>query len=213
MGEDLGAARKTYEGSRITREQFIDELLEKEKATGRRLQELSARSEGNERELAGLRAENAALREKLSSLAPREEETRRDRDILSGRVERLQEERKAAAARRDAVMARLAAELGNLSPEIAVAKVEDVLRIVVPEKVALKDRGGKLTETGRAVAAAVSGAVAELPGAALLVVAGGKSSAETFRAAVASEGRIPEGRVQVHVREKERSAELLLIAP
>jgi hypothetical protein len=213
MGEDLGAARQTYEGSRITREQFINELLEKEKATGRRLQELAGRAEGDEKELARVRAENAELREKLSTLVPREEETRRDRDILSGRVERHKEERREAAARRDAALARLASELERISPGIVVARVGDALRIVVPEKIALKERGGKLTDAGVAIVAAVSGVVGELPGAALLVVAGGKNSAETFRAAAASEGKIPEGRLLSHVREKERSAELLLIAP
>ncbi|MBI5904516.1 MAG: hypothetical protein HZB86_03030 [Deltaproteobacteria bacterium] len=213
LGEDLGAARKTYEGTRITREQFINELLEKEKATGRRLQELAARAEGNEKELAALRAENAGLREKMSTLAPREEEARRDRDILSGRVERLQEERRESAAKRDALLARLSAELEKISAEVAIARVGDSLRIAVPEKIAVKERGGKLTDIGQAIVAAVSGTVADLPGAALLVIAGGKSSAETFRAAVASEGRIPEGRVVSRVRERERSAELLLIAP
>lgn len=51
----LEALRKAYEGSRLTWEQFIDELLGKEKAAGKRLQELSSRAEACAEELAELR--------------------------------------------------------------------------------------------------------------------------------------------------------------
>ena len=51
----LDALRKAYEGSRLTWEQFIDELLGKEKATGKRLQELSSRADACAEELAELR--------------------------------------------------------------------------------------------------------------------------------------------------------------
>ena len=60
LADDLVAARQMYEGSRGTREQFIDELLEKEKATGKRLQELSARAGRDELELERMRKEIAA---------------------------------------------------------------------------------------------------------------------------------------------------------
>lgn len=52
---ELDALREACEGSRSTREHFIDELLEKEKATGKRLQALSSRADGCEEELAELR--------------------------------------------------------------------------------------------------------------------------------------------------------------
>jgi len=51
----LDALRKAYEGSRLTWEQFIDELLGKEKATGKRLQELSSQADACAGELAELR--------------------------------------------------------------------------------------------------------------------------------------------------------------
>lgn len=51
----LDALRKAYEGSRLTWEQFIDELLGKEKATGKHLQELSSRADACAEELAELR--------------------------------------------------------------------------------------------------------------------------------------------------------------
>ncbi|MGZ8450040.1 MAG: hypothetical protein ACXWWV_10705 [Candidatus Deferrimicrobiaceae bacterium] len=56
---DLEAVRKASEGSRTTREQFIDELLAKEKATGKRLQELSSRADACAEELARERRESA----------------------------------------------------------------------------------------------------------------------------------------------------------
>ena len=48
----LDALRNAYEGSRLTWEQFIDELLGKEKAAGKRLQELSSRADACAEELA-----------------------------------------------------------------------------------------------------------------------------------------------------------------
>jgi chromosome segregation ATPase len=59
----LDALRKAYEGSRLTWEQFIDELLGKEKATGKRLQELSSRADACAEELAELRKKTATKEE------------------------------------------------------------------------------------------------------------------------------------------------------
>src|SRR5512143_2570714 len=64
MSDELASARKNYEGTRITREQLISELLEKEKATGKRIQDLSAKGQGLEAETDRLRKE-AAEREIL----------------------------------------------------------------------------------------------------------------------------------------------------
>ena len=59
LGGELDAVRKASEGTRLTREQFIDELLAKEKATGKRLQELSSRVDACTDELARERRESA----------------------------------------------------------------------------------------------------------------------------------------------------------
>jgi septal ring factor EnvC (AmiA/AmiB activator) len=59
LGGELEAVRKASEGTRLTREQFIDELLAKEKATGKRLQELSSRVDACGEELSRERRESA----------------------------------------------------------------------------------------------------------------------------------------------------------
>ena len=59
LGGELEAVRKASEGTRLTREQFIDELLAKEKATGKRLQELSSRADACGEELSRERRESA----------------------------------------------------------------------------------------------------------------------------------------------------------
>ena len=219
LSDDLAAARQMYEGSRGTREQFIDELLEKEKATGKRLQELAARADRDERELERLRLETAArdrelaeLRKTLDASIPGSESARRERDILAGRVERLQEERREAATRRDERLAALSASLGKLSREVSVSPMGPALRVVVPETLVVKDRGGRLTELGTALVSQFAAAAADLPSASLIVITGGKASAETLRDA-AARNKAPEDRLFSRVREKEPRAELLLIAP
>ena len=219
LSDDLVAARQMYEGSRGTREQFIDELLEKEKATGKRLQELSARAERGDLELSRVRDEMAArdreiagLRKKFGAEMPDAESVRRERDILAGRVERLQEERREAAARRDERLAALAANLSRLSREVSVTPMGPALRVAVPERLIVKDRGGDLTELGSALVSLLASASADLPSSSLVVVAGGKASAEALRKAAARD-KAPEDRLFSHVREKEQRAELLLIAP
>lgn len=219
LSDDLVTARQMYEGSRGTREQFIDELLEKEKATGKRLQELSARAERDEQELSRVRDEMAArdreiagLRKKIETEMPDAEAARRERDILAGRVERLQEERREAASRRDERLAALAANLSRLSREVSVTPMGPALRVAVSEKLIVKDRGGNLTDLGSAVVSLLAEAAADLPSSSLIVVAGGKASAEALRRAAARD-KAPEDRLFSHVREKEQRAELLLIAP
>ncbi len=200
LEEAIPGSRQTSDGNRIPREKFIDELLEREKATGKRLQELSARNEGYERDLDRMRRETVArdrevaeFREKLSILVPRTE----SRD---------------ASRRRDETLAGLAADLGKVSPEINVTTLGPALRIVVPEKLVVRERGGKLTDMGTAIVSKVSGAVSDLPTASLLVIAGGKSVAEAVRSVASSNGRIPKERLLSHVRDKDRTAEFLLIA-
>ncbi|MEK7365775.1 MAG: hypothetical protein AABZ68_03720 [Candidatus Deferrimicrobiota bacterium] len=60
---ELEAVRKASEGSRLTRDQFIDELLAREKSTGKRLQELSSRADVCAEELADLRKKTGTKEE------------------------------------------------------------------------------------------------------------------------------------------------------
>jgi hypothetical protein len=219
LGEGLTGSRQSYSGGRITRDQFVNELLERERATGRRIQELAARAEGYEKDLERIRRETAVrdqevaeLRNKLSVLVSREEQLQRERNILSGRVERIQEERREASLHRDEKFSRLSADLGKVSPEIEVTPLGSALRIVVPERLVVAERSGNLTKTGASIVSKVSGVMSDLPYASLLVIAGGKAAAEAVRAAAASDGRIPKERLISHVREKGRTAEFLLIA-
>ena len=186
--DDLAAARQMYEGSR---ERFIEELLEKEKETGSRVRELAERAERDEAELARLG---------------------RERDILVGRVERLREEREEAAVRRDERLANLAVGLEGLSRDVSVYPMGPALRVSVPEKLIVRDRGRKLTDLGTALVSRIAGAAADSPSSALIVVAGEKASADLLRKAAASE-KVPENRLFSHVREKALRAELLLVAP
>ena len=68
LGGELEAVRKASEGTRLTREQFIDELLAKEKATGKRLQELSSRLDACGEELSRERRESADRDRELEEL-------------------------------------------------------------------------------------------------------------------------------------------------
>ncbi|MEW6720269.1 MAG: hypothetical protein AB1346_07455 [Thermodesulfobacteriota bacterium] len=188
--------------NRVGRERLIDELLEGEKATGRKVQELTARAEGCDRELAEARRAGAEKEREIAELENRSA-------ILSGRIERIREETRDPSLRMDEKLRRLSAGLAEVSPQIGVIPVGTSLRIVVPEKLLIGERGGKLTKTGTEIVSRISGAVAEMPATSLLVVTGGKDSAETVRAA-ASGGGIPRERLLSHVREKERAAEFLL---
>ena len=190
LGEGLSGSRGTYDKGRITRGQFIDELLEGERATGRRMQELSARAEGCEKELARKRDETS---------------------ILSGRVERIQEEDREASLMKNERLARVGADLAEVSPEIGVTPVGPSLRIVVPEKLLVGEKGAKLTKTGVAIVSKISEILSELPSASLLIITEGKVSAETVRSAASSNGQIQGERVQSRVREKGRGAEFLLV--
>jgi chromosome segregation ATPase len=60
LGEGMQGSPQEFEGNRITRERYIDELLEREKATGKRLQALFERTERCEQELKRMRRGTAA---------------------------------------------------------------------------------------------------------------------------------------------------------
>ena len=65
---ELEAVRKSSEGSRLTRDRFIDELLAKEKSAGIRIQELSSRVDACAEELARARKESADRDRELAEL-------------------------------------------------------------------------------------------------------------------------------------------------
>ncbi|MBI5419658.1 MAG: hypothetical protein HZA60_06175 [Deltaproteobacteria bacterium] len=219
IGEELAGARKNYEGTRITREQFISELLEKEKATGKRIQELSARAQGCELAMEKLRKESEARESELAQLRqqtekPRDDEAlRRERDILLGRVERLTEERKQEEKRRENRFAALAEAIGKVSPDIPVKSLGPALRVFLPEKVLFQKGKGGLSRGGRKVIAELGRAAAEFPSASILLSAGGKNSAEEIRAVLAGDAKLHGERILVRLQEKEKGAELLLLIP
>ncbi|MGA6992918.1 MAG: hypothetical protein WBX50_03380, partial [Candidatus Deferrimicrobiaceae bacterium] len=99
LEKELASTAGKYEGTRITREELISELLEKEKATGKRIQELGAMAQQCDMERETLRREAIERQDTISALEKRVAETadreplRRERDILLGRLERIKEER------------------------------------------------------------------------------------------------------------------------
>ena len=203
ISEELASARKNYEGTRITREQFISEILEKEKATGKRIQELNARAQACEASLEPLRNEKSGDNEALI----------RERDILLGRVERLTEERRQEEKRRDDRFAALAEAIGKVSRDISVTPLGPALNVVLPEKVLFVKGKTTLSERGKKVIAEVGKAAAEFPTASILLSTGGKKLAGEIRAALASPGKIPVGRILLKLHEKEKGVELLLLVP
>lgn len=192
MSEDLASSRKNYEGTRITREQFISELLEKEKVTGKRIQDLNEGAQACEQAL---------------------EKYRRERDILLGRVERLTEERRQEEKRRDDRFAALSEAIGTASRDVSVTSLGTALRVVLPEKVLFAKGKTTLSEGGKKTIALVGKAAAEFPTASILVSAGGKKIAGEIRAALADAGKIAGERIPVRLYEKEKGAELLLLVP
>ena len=204
LGEGLPESRRTYDKERITRGQFVDELLEGERATGRRMQELSTKADKCENELARVRVDASSREREVEELENR-------LSILTGRVERIREEDRDASLRRNETLTRVETDLEEMFPEIGVTPIGSSLRIVVPEKLLFGDRGGKLTKAGAAIVSRISEVVSELPSASLLIITDGKASAETLRAAASSNGKVPRERLQSRVREKGRGAEFLLV--
>jgi hypothetical protein len=196
LGEGMTGSRRKPETGRASREQLIDELLEGERATGRRMQELSVRAEGCEK----------SLEQAGRDAAAREREIEEMRNKLW-----IQEEGRQDMLQRDEKFSRLSSSLVEVSPEIGITPVGPALRIVVPENLIVGERGGKLTKKGAAIISQLSGAVSELPSASLLIITGGKAASDTVRAAAAAGGKIPRERLMSHVREKGRTAEFLLI--
>lgn len=219
MSEELASTRKNYEGTRITREQFISELLGKEKVTGKRIQDLSERAQACEHALEILRKESAARDSELGEYKntaekPGDNEAlKRERDILLGRVERLTEERRLEEKRRDDRFAALSEAIRKASRDVSVTSLGPALHVVLPEKSLSAKGKTMLSEGGKKTIALVGKAAAEFPTASILVSTGGKKIAGEIRAALADAGKIPAERIPVKLYDKEKGAELLLLVP
>ena len=220
MSDELASARKNYEGTRITREQLISELLEKEKATGKRIQDLSVKGQALEAEAERLRKE-AAEREILVAELRRKAETtpdaaalRRERDILLGRVERLTEERGQEEKRRNERLAALAEAAGKAAPGVTASPLGPALRIVVPARLLLRPSGkGDLSDTMKAVIAELGKAAGDLPSASVIVAAPGSKIADDILAALVGTAGLRRERVHVNTDGRDKGAELFLLAP
>lgn len=220
LREQLAETGRHYEGTRITREQLIAELLEKEKASGKRIQELSARAQACETEGQMLRAETAALRHEAAELrekvkeAPDDAALQMERDVLLGRVERLTEERRLAEKRRDDRFATLARDVAALSPEVSATLLGPVFRLMVPGSVLTEKGKPGVSPAGRAVVGALGKAAAEFPTSSVIVTASGKPAAEEILALLTGEANLPAGRVVAAAGGREKgAAELVLLVP
>lgn len=215
MSEELASTKKSYEGTRITREEFISELLEKEKATGKRIQGLSERAQACETALDALRKESSARDSELAERkrAGDSEALKRERDILLGRVERLTEEHAQEEKRRDERFAALSDAIGKVSRDVTVTPLGPVLRVDVPEKVLFIKEKTTLSESGKKAIALAGKTAGEFPAASILVSTRGKKTGGEIRAVLGNAGKIPEDRIRVTVYEKEKGAVLLLLVP
>lgn len=217
--EDLAAARKSYEGTRITREQLVTELMEKEKATGKRIQELCTRQLQCDAEAEKLRREAAAREEELVDLRkkaqtpPPDQALRQERDILLGRVERLAEERRREEKRRNDGFEALAAGLGNGASGVKAAILGASLLVVIPER--LTGSAGKdgLAEDAAAIVLQVGRTAAAFPASSVIINAGSRKAAAAIKSVLTGNAGMPEARIAANVRGDERGAELILVIP
>jgi len=220
LREDYDAASRNYEGTRITREQFITELLEKEKASGKRIQEWNNRSLACEAERETLRADSASMQRKIAELEKRVEETpdgialRMERDILVGRVERLTEEKRVAERERGARFTTLSRELAAISPEVDASPFGPVMRLRIPGKLLRETGAPVLSPPAGAILRAVAASAAAFPTASIVVAAEEPEIAESIRAQLAREKNLSGERILLSPGGREKgSAELLLIVP
>jgi predicted RNase H-like nuclease (RuvC/YqgF family) len=227
LNGELATAKRSYEGTRITREELITELMEKEKATGKRIQELTARSQASQaeadklkkeiertaREIAARDAQIAEIQAKLEK-AQGDEALRRERDTLLGRIERMTEDRKAEEKRREGWFDNVSAKLKESASAATVTSAGGVLRVSIADKALLKSGGAELTDTGKAVAAETSATLVEFPAARVIVNAlpDGKAM-KALVAAIVDGEKVTGDRVVGGGREKESGAELLVIVP
>jgi outer membrane protein OmpA-like peptidoglycan-associated protein len=217
--ERLDAIHRQFEGTRITREELISELLEKEKATGKRIQELSARAQACEADRERLRAEAAAREAALSRMektvadASDADSTRRERDILPGRVERVREEQAGRTRLRDDRFTELARTFADISPRIATEPVGPAVRVRIPGSVLFGKDGASLSNAGRKALGEMERAASAFPEAALYITTGAPSQADEIRSVLAKSGPTPHVEVRAAAGSGKRDVEVLLVVP
>lgn len=217
--KELDAIDRSYEGTRITREELISQLLEKEVATGKRIQELSSMAQLCDRERETLRRENAmcgsatAERERRGAETPDMESLRRERDMLLGRIERIREDRLREKRRRDIRFAELAKMFSGISSQIATVPVGPAMRVRLPDKICFQDGKPTLTNAGKQVIGEVGKTVMEFPEAAIIITADGKMKADEIRSLLTNDHALPQGKVLASAESGNRETELLLVIP
>lgn len=217
--EELTSATRNCEGTRITREELISQLLEKEKATGKRIQELSATAQVCDMERERLRKENAARGEAIAELeqqvagTPDTESLRRERDMYLGRIERIREERVREQRLRDIRFTELAKTFSGISPQIATAPVGPAMRVRLPDKVLFRKGKTTLTDAGKRVIGEMGKTVSEFPGAAIIITSDGKSKADAIRSLLTNDQALPPGKVLADAGNGGGETELLLVIP
>jgi len=217
--EELASIAGKYEGTRITREELISELLEKEKATGKRIQELGAMAQQCDMERERLQKEGIERQDTISALEKRITETadretlRRERDILLGRIERIKEERLQEARRRDLRFAELAKTFSGISSRIESARVGPVMVVRVPDTVLFRKGKSSVSSAGKKVVREVGNTATEFPAAAIIVTAGEKSKAEEILTLLTKTHSLPREQVYSDAGSGTRVTELLLVIP
>ncbi len=220
LRKEFEEASRTYEGTRLTREQFITELLEKEKTSGKRIQEWNARALDCETELESLRRKSASMNQKIADLEKRVADTpdllelRMERDILAGRVQRLTEEGRLAERERAARFESLTRELSAISPDVSASPVGHVLRVRIPGRLLREGNTKELPDPAAKILQTVGSIAAALPSASIVVAAEEPATAETIRTLLGRETKMPGDRILLVPGGREKgSAELLLVVP
>lgn len=190
--EELESITRSYEGTRITREELISQLLEKEKATGKRIQELSSMAQ-------------------LCDMG--QEKLRRERDMLLGRIERIREDRLRETRRRDIRFAELSKTFAGISSQIFTALVGPAMLVRLPDKICFLKGKPTLTNTGKQVIEEVGKTVLEFPEAVIIITAEGKSKADEIRAFLTENHSLPRRKVSTSVQSGGGDAELMLVIP
>lgn len=190
--EELASVTRNCEGTRITREELISQLLEKEKATGKRIQELSSLVQGCDME---------------------QERLRRERDMLLGRIERIREERVREQRLRDVRFTELAKTFSGISPQIATAPIGPAMRVRLPDKILFRKGKTTLTDAGKRVIGEMGKTVSDFPGAAIIISSDGKSKADAIRSLLTNDQALPPGKVLADAGNGGGETELLLVIP
>lgn len=217
---DFEEATRTYEGTRLTREQFITELLEREKASGKRIQEWNARALACETEMESLRKKSASMDQKIADLERRVAETpdllaiRMERDILAGRVQRLTEEARLAEKDRTARFESLTRDLSAISSDVTASPFGRILLLRIPPRVLREGNAKTLSTSAAKILHAVGTSAAALPSASIVVAAEEPDTAESIRTLLGRDTKLPGDRVLLAPGGREKgSAELLLVVP